>query len=305
MAQMAEMAEMAEMAFSVQDLTKHVRGFSLQIDRFHLERGYVLGLIGPNGAGKSTLIKTLLNLIHPDQGRITVLGLAQPEHETEIKQRVGYVSELPGFYPDMTVGWTIKFASRYYRGWNDALEQRLVRKFGLDRGKRVKELSRGMRVKLALTIALAHEPELLILDEPTSGLDPLVRAELLAEIAAVIRDERRSVLFSSHITPDVEQVADFIAVAHNGRIIEHAEKDAFLARWKRVTGRAGKGDAGLAPMFQMFDAAGGYFSGVTDRYSRDWEADLIARGAERIQVTNMTLDQVLGVLIGHRQQEAS
>ena len=232
-------------AFELYGVEKAFGDFTLRADRLLLDRGYVMGLIGANGAGKSTLIKILLNLIHPDRGRVRLLGLDQPRHEIAIKRRVGYVSELPGFYPEMTVGWTLRFVSRHYPTWNHERERELLTKFGLNPKKAVKELSRGMQVKLALTLALAFEPDLLILDEPTSGLDPLARGEFLQEMLDVVRDERRSVLFSSHITQDVEKVADYVAMIKAGQIVEHSEKDGLMARWKRVSGAIPDGDVAL------------------------------------------------------------
>lgn len=287
-----------EQAIVVNGLRKAFKDFVLEIDRFSLDRGYVLGLVGPNGAGKSTLIKSLLHLIHPDQGRVQVLGLDQPTHETEIKRRVGYVSEQPTFYPQMTVGWMNGLVSRYYPTWNARLNTQLLQKFGLNSDKRVKDLSRGMKVKLALVLALSHEPELLILDEPTSGLDPVFRRELLEEIMTVIQDEQRSVLFSSHITQDVELVADYVAMIQGGRIVEHEEKEALLQRWKRVTGYLDGKRVALHDHFYQVQVDGNTFSGVTNQYSSAWQSELQRLGCGRLQVANMSVDDILLVRSG-------
>lgn len=190
----------------MRDVGKYVGNFRLTVDELQLSRGYILGLVGPNGSGKSTLIHILLGLIRPFKGEVEVLGLRQPRRELDIKQRVGYVSESPSFYEDMTVEWTTTFVSKFYRSWNDTECRHLMDFFRLDPAKKVKDLSKGMRVKLALKLALAHEPELLILDEPTSGLDPVARRQLLEEMLHIVQDERRSILLSSHITQDVEQI---------------------------------------------------------------------------------------------------
>lgn len=288
---------MSDKAFEVHGVSKEFSGFSLSVDHLELERGYVLGLIGPNGAGKSTMIKILLNLIHPDSGEVRILGLDQPTAETEIRRRVGYVSELPGFYPDMTVGWTTSFVSRYYPTWNQELCERFLSKFGLKREKRIKELSRGMKVKVALTLALSHEPDLLILDEPTSGLDPVARHELLEEIADVIQDERRAVLFSSHITQDIEHVADYVTMIEDGRVLEHSEKDDLMMRWKRVSGTVPAG-SDLSGHFYSYRTEGTVFAGLTDRYSPEWEAKLKGRGCTRLQVSNVSLDDIIVARVG-------
>lgn len=293
---------MNDMAFQVHEVSKEFDGFSLRVEHLELERGYVLGLVGPNGAGKSTLIKILLNLVYPDGGQIRILGLEQPAAEVEIRRRVGYVSEQPGFYPEMTVGWTTDFVSRYYPTWNSRLCSRYLSKFRLDRQKRVKDLSRGMRVKLALTLALSHEPDLLVLDEPTSGLDPVARHELLEEIAEVIQDERRAVLFSSHISTDIEQVADFITMIEGGRILEHAEKDELMARWKRVSGTCRPG-TNLDGLFFSYDSEGPNFTGLTDHFSPRWEAQLKERGCSRLQISNVSLDEVIVAKARRRTDE--
>lgn len=233
-------------AFHLRGVRKAYKGFTLDIRDLALERGYVMGLVGQNGAGKSTTIKILMNLIYPDAGDIEVLGLRQPAHQMEIKRRVGYVSEEPSFYDEMSVGWLAGLVRRYYPTWDDDMYHEYLRKFALDPHAKVKELSKGMKVKLALTLALAHRPELLILDEPTSGIDPIVRHELLEEIAGIIRDERRTVLLSSHITQDIEQVADYIAVIEQGKVVENTDKESLFDRWRKVTGTIGTpGEAGL------------------------------------------------------------
>ena len=168
-------------AFRLQNIIKTYPGFQLDIPELSLERGYILGLVGQNGAGKSTLIKIILNLIYPTSGSVEVLGLRQPNAEIEIKRRIGYVSENPEFYGDVTVDWMIKMVRQFYPTWSNSACDDYLRRFGLDTKKKVKQLSKGMKVKLALLLALSHQPDLLILDEPTSGIDPVVRRELLEE----------------------------------------------------------------------------------------------------------------------------
>ncbi|MGE5579392.1 MAG: ABC transporter ATP-binding protein [Bacillota bacterium] len=289
-------------AFSLKDVKKAYRGFLLDVKDLSLERGYVMGLVGRNGAGKSTSIKILMNLIYPDSGDVRVLGLNQPEHDMEIKRRVGYVSEEPVFYEEMTVAWMAGLVKRYYPTWDDALYEKYLRKFVLDPRRKVKELSRGMKVKLGLMLALSHRPELLILDEPTSGIDPVVRHELLQEISGVIRDEERTVLLSSHITQDIEQVADYVAIIDQGKVVECSDKESLLDRWKKVSGTLPAGDAGqahgLAAMFSEVKVDGTSFAGVTKSFSDNWLQSLKAKGAANIRVVNVGLDEVLIALAG-------
>jgi len=288
---------MPELALSMQGVQRTLGDFALELDRLELERGYVLGLLGPNGAGKSTTIRILLNLVYPHAGRVEVLGLRQPESEIHIKRRVGYVSENPSFYDDMTVEWTARLVGRCYPTWDDREFARYLSRFALSRQKRVKELSRGMKVKLALALALSHRPELLILDEPTSGIDPIVRRELLEEIVDLVSGGRATVLLSSHLTHDVEQVADFVAIMNDGRITEMSDKESLLERWRKVTGTARTIDS-LKPLFRTFKHDGAAFWGVTDRFSDQWLGRLSAAGAGSVKQVRMNLDEILVTVVG-------
>jgi len=235
-----------DLAVEVRGLTKRYGRFTLDRVDLTLPRGYIMGFIGPNGAGKSTTIRLLMGLARRDAGTVRLLGLDLDDHEREIKNRVGYVGEDQPFYEDLTVAWTARFVSRYYRDWDAGTYTHCLDAFGIDPGKKIKELSRGTRVKFALTLALAHRPELLILDEPASGLDPIVRRELNRRLLSVIQDERRSVLLSSHITEDIEQIADFVAFIVDGRIVLAGQKEDILSRFRRVRFPLRAGGEGLA-----------------------------------------------------------
>lgn len=208
--------------------------FALREVSFALPAGYIMGLIGPNGAGKSTTIKLIMNFFPLESGKIEVFGLDHCEEEIRIKQQVGYVGEFQHFYGEMTVDWLIRFVSGFYPNWDQQYCQELVNRFGLRLNKTVNQLSKGMRVKLALTLALAHRPRLLLLDEPTSGLDPVVRKEFLQELLEVVQDEERSILISSHITDDLEKIADYITLINQGSIALCQPKDLLLDSWKKV-----------------------------------------------------------------------
>lgn len=219
----------------VEKLVKRYPRFTLKEISFELPRGYIMGLIGPNGSGKSTTVKAVMNLVRVDAGSIRVCGLDHRAAEEQVKHLVGYVGEEQHFYAEMTVRWTARFVRRYYPSWDDGYFRGLMARFELDERKKVKELSRGMKVKLALVLALAHRPRLLILDEPTSGLDPIVRHELLREMLEMIQDEERSILFSSHMTDDIEKVADYITILGDGAVLEKGLKEDILNRYRRVT----------------------------------------------------------------------
>jgi len=225
---------MSEMLLKVDNLVKKYDNFSLKNVCLGLPKGYIMGFIGQNGAGKSTTIKAIMNLIDFDGGRIEIFGLDNRKYCNEIRNRIGYVSEEQYFYDDMTVEWTGNFIGSFYSKWDDGYFRKLMGQFNLDGKKKIKELSKGMKVKLSLALALGHRPELLILDEPTSGLDPVVRSELLEIFLDIIQDDSCSIFFSSHITTDIEKVADFVTIIDNGRIVLSEEKDTLLNNWKVV-----------------------------------------------------------------------
>lgn len=224
---------MTEPVLKLDRVSKSYPGFELQDVSFELPRGYIMGLIGPNGAGKTTTIRLIMNLARPDSGKIRLFGIDSSRSPQETKRRIGYVGENQNFYDEMRVSWTAGFVRQYYPQWDQGLFQTMLDRFGVDPKKKVGALSKGTRVKLACALAIAHHPELLILDEPTSGLDPVVRQELLAELLAFVRAGDRSVLFSSHITQDLERIADYITLIIGGRIVDSTDKEDLLDRHRR------------------------------------------------------------------------
>ncbi|WP_414133021.1 ABC transporter ATP-binding protein [Bifidobacterium reuteri] len=228
-------------ALSVTGVTKHYdSGFTLEDVTFDLPAGYIMGLIGPNGAGKSTLIKLILNMIRRDAGDIHVLGLDNLEDEEAVKEQLGVVFDSSYLYEQWKVKDVERIVAPLYPTWNHDLYQRRLVDFGLagkeNGSKRIKSLSRGMQMKLMLAIALSHDAKLLILDEPTSGLDVLARDELMDLLHAYIEDGEHSVLFSTHITADLERAADFITYITGGRLYFTGPKDEFEESFKLVKG---------------------------------------------------------------------
>jgi len=218
----------------VTGLLKTYEGFALENISFCIPKGCIMGFIGQNGAGKSTTIKCIMNLINFNSGEIKILGKDSRRFAKEISDQVGYVSEEHYYYEDMTVEWTRDFIGRYYTDWDNSYFNKLLLRFSIDRNKKIKELSKGMKVKLSLALALAHRPKLLILDEPTSGLDPVVREELLEILMDTIQDEECSIFFSSHITSDIERIADYVTFIDKGKIILSDDKDTILQNWKLI-----------------------------------------------------------------------
>ena len=221
-------AEAVSTALSVTDATRsYDSGFRLDHITFDLPAGYIMGLIGPNGAGKSTLIKLILNMIRRDEGDIRVLGLDNIRDEETVKECLGVVFDTSYFLDTWTVAKVEKAMAPMYRDWDRVAFEGYLERFGLDRAKKIKELSRGMQMKLMLAVALSHDARLLILDEPTSGLDVLARDELMEILQNFIADGERSVLFSTHITTDLERAADLITYITAGRLYFTGPKDEF------------------------------------------------------------------------------
>ena len=222
----------------IEGLRKEYDGFTLQDLNLAVEEGTITGLVGANGAGKSTTLKLILNLIRRDAGAIRVFGLDNRAHEREIKQQIGVVFDEPCFHEILTPKQIDGYMGALYDAWDSRLFQELLERFSLPGKKAVKEFSRGMKMKLSIAAAMAHHPRLLLLDEPTSGLDPLVRDEILDLVLDFLQDERHSIVLSSHITSDLEKIADTIALIDRGRLLFHKEKDRLREQYVLVKGSA-------------------------------------------------------------------
>lgn len=220
----------------VDNLRKEYRDFNLNVS-FSLERGYLMGFIGPNGAGKSTTIKLIMNLLKKDSGTIKVFGLDNVKNEIEIKQRIGFVYDQNYYYDELTVEEMKGIISRFYADWDDELYRDYLKIFDLDPRKKIKELSKGMQMKFSLIMALSHHAELIIMDEPTSGLDPIVRRELLQILSEILQDENKGILLSTHITSDLDKIADYITFINQGRIVESTTRDFLLENYGVVRGK--------------------------------------------------------------------
>ncbi|USB32315.1 ABC transporter ATP-binding protein [Paenibacillus sp. YPG26] len=224
------------LALDIQGLNKKYDHFQLKDVSFQLEQGYIMGFIGANGAGKTTTIKSILNLIHVDSGEIHVLGKNMADHEVDLKQEIGSAFGDIHFYTRTKIKTLTNVIKTFYRNWDDETYYKYMRKFNLIEDKKIAELSTGMRVKYNLALALSHGAKLLILDEPTSGLDPVARDNLLDVFQELVEDGEISILFSTHITSDLEKCADYITYIHNGQIINSAEKEDFTDTYRLLNG---------------------------------------------------------------------
>lgn len=210
----------------VQNLYKTYPSFALKDVSFSLESGRIMGLIGKNGAGKSTTLKAMLGMVSPDSGKVEMLGRDFYADEAQCKQALGVVLGGIDFYKEKRLAQITRVTKRFYA--------RYMQMFALDEGKRVKELSEGMKVKYLIALALSHHAQLFIFDEPTSGLDPVAREDLLALFRQLVQDGRRSILFSTHITSDLEKCADDITYIKDGRLIASESKEHFIGSFQHL-----------------------------------------------------------------------
>lgn len=218
-----------ETALTVQHLTKKFDAFALKDVSFQVPTGRIVGFIGENGAGKSTTINCILNELTIEEGSIELLQ--ETELTSDIKQRIGIVFDENNFYDTLELHQIDKMMARIYTNWSKAAFAQYCNKFTLPMKRKIADYSRGMKMKLSLAIALSHQSELLILDEPTSGLDPVMREDVLEVFLDFVQDERHSILLSSHISTDLEKIADEIVFIRNGEIVFQKEKDELLYQY--------------------------------------------------------------------------
>ena len=220
----------------VRNLSKSFEGFQLHNITFTLPKGYIMGLIGPNGSGKTTTIKLILNMLKRTSGEVKILGFDNIASEQEAKRNLGVVFDSNYFSDEWKISQVEKSVSAFYENWNTQKFSETLKRFHIQPSKKVKELSKGMQMKLMLACAFSYDAKLLILDEPTSGLDPVSRDELLHILSEYIEDGEHSVLFSTHITGDLERAADYITYISYGKLFFTGSKDDFVDMFRIVKG---------------------------------------------------------------------
>lgn len=218
-------------ALEIKNLSKSFTGFKLDNIGFTLPSGCILGLVGENGAGKSTTIKLILDMLHKDSGSIKILGRDNAEDIKAVKEDVGVVMDEAGIPECLNARQVGKVMSGTFNNWNGAYYAEILKKLSIPDNKPYKDLSRGMKMKLGIAIAVSHGSKLLLLDEPTSGLDPVVRDEVVEMFNEFTRDENHSILISSHIVSDLEKLCDYIAFLHKGKLLLFEEKDVLLGEY--------------------------------------------------------------------------
>jgi ABC-2 type transport system ATP-binding protein len=283
---------------------KAYRFFTLENLSLELAPGQIMGFVGPNGAGKSTTIRLLMGMITADAGDVRLFGRDMPAAQALAKRDVGYVSAEMKLLPHATLGWHMNFVASIYPGWDADYAATLVKRFNLRTEQNVRSLSMGEHVKATLLLALARRPRLLILDEPSTGLDPVARHEVITEFMDVLRDDSRSILFSSHNTVDVERISDRITFIDRGRVVESSDKETFLENWRRVHLQVPPGI--VLPDLPHVVARvtdGQFVTLTTHHFSDEWLATV---GTYVRDVQRMNLEEIfVATVMNHREARRS
>ncbi|GAA3412559.1 ABC transporter ATP-binding protein [Paenibacillus hodogayensis] len=271
----------------VKGLKKRVGAFELHDLSFSLIEGCITGFIGVNGAGKTTTLKLILGLMVRDAGEIAFFGKAVLDQEREFKNRIGVVLDEGYFYDELTLSEMKSVIAPAYSNWDDALFKRHLDRFGLQGNQKIAELSKGMRMKYAIALAISHHADLLIMDEPTSGLDPKVRMELMDILLDYVKEDGKSVFLSSHNSSDLDKVADALILIDNGRIVLSEDKDILLDRHGLVKGDKKELNDRTRPLFISLHETEYGYSGLTDQKAA------VRRQLQHALIERPTVEQIL------------
>lgn len=230
-------------AIHMQNITKRFKGFAIEDLTITVPEGYITGFIGPNGSGKSTVIRMMMGLVHPDEGEITIFG--KPHNDPSLKQQIGFVYDQLYLYDDFTLKQAKNIVASLYHNWDEDRYQKYLETFSLPERKKIKTFSQGMKMKASLLLALSHRPRLIIMDEPTSGLDPIFRRQLLDHLQELMVDEKQTIFFSTHITQDLDKIADHIIFIYNGRLQLQKTLEDIKEQYYLVKGTPDQLDADL------------------------------------------------------------
>ncbi|MCS1394220.1 ABC transporter ATP-binding protein [Lysinibacillus boronitolerans] len=253
-----------ENVIELKNVTKKFKGFSVNNINLQVKRGFVTGFIGANGAGKSTTIKTMMNLLKPDAGEVKLFGLDYKTHEKEIKERIGFVYDGNIFFEGLNLKDIKRIVAPAYKHWDDPLFDQYVEQFELPLNKAIKTFSKGMQMKASLAIALSHHAELIIMDEPTAGLDPIFRRELLDLLQELMVDGNRTIFFSTHITTDLDRIADYIAFIQKGKLVFNQSIHDVAENYAVVKGELNLLDRDTEKAFVHIHRASTGFEALTD-----------------------------------------
>ncbi|MFY9824633.1 MAG: ABC transporter ATP-binding protein [Thermoanaerobaculia bacterium] len=294
------------MAVQLEGVRKEYPHFTLDDIDLELPTGSIMGFIGANGAGKSTTLRILMGLVHQDRGSVHVLGAEMPAQQAVAKRDIGFVSEDMRLYGAATLAWHMAFIRSIYPAWDQAYAESLLKRFDLKAEQKLKKVSHGQRVKAALLLVLARRPRLLVLDEPTTGLDPVARHEVLHALMEALADEQRTILFSSQNTLDVEQISDQITFIDRGRIIDSADKETFLERWRRVRLDVPPATALPALPSVVETSSSGRLAVVTmSGYEPAMAAAYHNAGVTVQAVDSMTLEEIFVAAVNNRRERSA
>ena len=278
---------------TVNGLNKSYGNFSLKDVTFSLPEGCITGFIGVNGAGKTTTLRTLLGLTSKLSGNIQFFGLDMDKNERQIKDRIGIVLDDGCFYDELSLAEMKSVISAAYTSWSEQDFKRYMDMFSLDPRQKINTLSKGMKMKYALALALSHNAELLIMDEPTSGLDPLIRSQLLKTLIEYMKNGGKGVFFSTHITSDLDKIADMLIMIDNGRIVFQEEKDTLLDTYRIVKGDSRSLSTDVRKLFLSISETDFGFTGITKQISevRSYIPDVMV---ERPTIEDIMLGNIGG-----------
>ena len=288
-----------ETAASINHVTRRFgRLLALNDVTFDVPKGCVFGLVGENGAGKTSLIKMMLGLLRPGKGQVRVFDRDPLRDPEGVLSRIGYLSEDRDLPDWMKIWELIRYTRAFYPGWDDAYAQELVNTFGLDLNAKIGKLSRGQRAQAGLVAALAYRPPLLLLDEPSSGLDAAVRRDILGAIIRTVADEGRTVIFSSHLLDEVERVADYIAMIHQGKLVLYGSLDSVRAQHQRLVLRGNAGAPPSLPGLLSSEGHGEEWIVVVDGEREQVVAAAQSAGTEVLDVTTPSLEDIFVARVG-------
>ena len=286
-----------ENILEVTGLEKKYENFKLKGIDFSLPEGCITGFIGINGAGKTTTINSILDIIHRDRGNIKFFGKSLAGNEKEIKNRIGIVFDDGYFYDELSMEEMKSIIAPSYSRWSDKCYRDYMGRFSLDPNQRIETLSKGMKMKFSLVLALSHQADLLIMDEPTSGLDPLMRSQFLEILKEYMKEGGKGALFSTHIVSDLEKVADLLILIDNGEILLKEEKDILLDKYRKIKGDIALLDEPCKKLFLNLHTTEYGFIGITSRVEE------VQRNMKSIILERPTIEEIMLAYIERRKSD--
>ena len=286
-----------ENILEVTGLEKKYENFKLKGIDFSLPEGCITGFIGINGAGKTTTINSILDIIHRDRGNIKFFGKSLAGNEKEIKNRIGFVFDDGYFYDELSMEEMKSIIAPSYSRWSDKCYRDYMERFSLDPNQRIETLSKGMKMKFSLVLALSHQADLLIMDEPTSGLDPLMRSQFLEILKEYMKEGGKGALFCTHIVSDLEKVADLLILIDNGEILLKEEKDILLDKYRKIKGDIALLDEPCKKLFLNLHTTEYGFIGITSRVEE------VQRNMKSIILERPTIEEIMLAYIERRKSD--